>query len=180
MQRRQPHKFRFQILHQWLIENYSPTTALDIGGGNGLLAYLLNQSGWQTTVVDPAIDRQVVWKYKDLVSGKQIKLTPEMRNSVPHIESGFTRDMAHPVNLLIGLHAHGSNMAIIQAARDFKKDFVILPCCVIDEPIEKRPGINWLNSLIEYADSLGLNPKTTSLPFVGQSTVIYTQNHLLK
>ena len=66
-------KFRFQLLHKWLIERYSPCKILDVGGGKGLLSYLLSKSGWEATVVDPVED---VWlkKYKDIETKKQIKL----------------------------------------------------------------------------------------------------------
>ncbi len=177
--RRHPHKFRFQVVHQWLTNLYPVCAALDIGGGKGLLAYLLNQSGWQTTVIDPNL--QILdWKYKDFGTNKQIKLTLDQRNSVPHLTTQFTPEIARRTQLLIGLHAHGSNMAIIDTAAKYSLDIALIPCCVIDEPIVKHPGINWLASLIEYAKEKNLKPKTTTLPFVGQSTVIYTQNHLIK
>ncbi len=151
----------------------------DIGGGKGLLAYLLNQSGWQTTVIDPS-PQLLKHKFKDLALGKQIKLTPEIMAGVPHLSAPFTPDLAQDFDLLIGLHAHGSNLHIINSAKEYRKDFAILPCCVIDEPLVKHPGINWFNSLFDYAHSLGLNPQIARLSFMGQSQVIYTQNHLHK
>ena len=48
-------KFRFQLLQMWLTARYKPAKVLDVGGGKGLLSYLLNKNGWGTTVVDPAI-----------------------------------------------------------------------------------------------------------------------------
>src|SRR5512147_745397 len=52
---RQPRmkKFRFQLLHRWLTHNFAPCKAADIGGGKGLLAYLLSNDGWNATVIDP-------------------------------------------------------------------------------------------------------------------------------
>ena len=46
-------KFRFQLLHAWLVEHIVPCRVADIGGGKGLMAYLLGRSGWQATVIDP-------------------------------------------------------------------------------------------------------------------------------
>src|SRR5512147_931217 len=40
-------KFRFQLLHQWLVHQLEPCKAADIGGGKGLLGYLLQTSGWE-------------------------------------------------------------------------------------------------------------------------------------
>lgn len=174
MTRRFPHQFRFQLIAKWISESYSPRTALDVGGGKGLLAFLLNQKGWNVKVVDP-VDQKLNWKYKDIESGKRVKIEDE---SVPRITAGFSKDLAKDVDLLIGLHAHGSNMAIIEAAVENKCDFVIFPCCVIDEPIEKKANINWLNSLEDYAKKLGHDVKRIKLNFVGQDIGLYTKRRV--
>lgn len=169
--RRSPHQFRFQLIAKWLTETYPPRKALDVGGGKGLLAFLLNQNGWEARVVDP-VDQKLNWKFKDLNTGKRVKIEDE---SVPRITQGFTKDLAAEADLLIGLHAHGSNMAIIEACAEMKKDFVLFPCCVVDEPIEKRANVNWMDSLEEYAKSLGHDVKRVKLNFVGQDVGLYTR-----
>lgn len=166
-----PHQFRFQLIAKWLVESYSPRRALDVGGGKGLLTYLLNRSGWEVKVVDP-VNQKLNWKFKDLVSGKRVKIENE---TIPRITQGFTKALAEGTDLLIGLHAHGSNMAIIEAAAEMKKDFVLFPCCVVDEPIEKRANVNWLDSLEEYAKSVGHDVKRIKLNFVGQDIGLYTK-----
>lgn len=166
MVRRLPHKFRFQLLHRWLVSNYAPCRAADVGGGKGLLAYLLRKSGWDAVVIDPTSQR-LKYKYKDLENGKRVKLSQEEQVGVPRIDMKFEKEMAEKFDLLIGLHAHGSNMYIIDAAKQYNRDFVLLPCCVIDEPIEKRIGVNWFESLVEYGKSLGQDIKTDKLNFVG-------------
>ena len=60
------------------------------------------------------------------------------------------------------------------------KDFLLLPCCVIDEPIVKVADVNWLESLIEYAKNLNFEVKTDTLNFKGQNKLIYRDNHLKK
>ena len=165
-------KFRFQLLAQWLNENHKPCRVADIGGGKGLLSYLLINNGWDATVIDPFY-QLLPYKYKDLLLGKRLLLTPEQIKSIKRITEPFEIPMAKDFNLLIGLHAHGSNMKIIQAAKKYGTDFILLPCCVVDEPIIKQPGINWLESLIEYAQSLGFKVKTDKLNFAGQRTLIY-------
>lgn len=168
--RRYPHQFRFQIIAAWLAEHYSLRRVLDIGGGKGLLAYLLNQRGWQTTVVDP-IDQPLPPKYKDIVLGKRIRIPHTEK--VPRITAPFEEVMAQDFDLLLGLHAHGSNIKILRAAAQYHKDFLILPCCVIDEPIKVVGGINWMNSLEDYALQLGLPVKRHTFNFVRQSTALY-------
>ncbi len=174
---RRPHQFRFQVFHQWLVDHYPPCQVADIGGGKGLLSFLLNQSGFHSTVIDP-VWQPLEWKYKDITTGKRVKLSPNELNSVHHVQTAFSAEISKNYDLLVGLHAHGSNMYILEAAAKYHKNFAILPCCVIDEPIVKKPGVNWFNSLVEYARKLGLNPQIDTLNFVGQSKVIYSTNLL--
>lgn len=177
--RRLNNKFRFQLLQMWLTQRYKPTKVLDVGGGKGLLFFLLNKSGWDATVIDPAITDYLT-KYKDIETGKRILLTEDEIESPTRIVGIFKEEMVKDYDLLIGLHAHGSNLQIINAVKKYNKDFLLLPCCVIDEPLVKKPGINWLESLIEYAEDLGFKVKKDSLNFKGQNILIYTDRHLKK
>lgn len=173
MSRRLPHQFRFQLLAQWLTKEYSPRKTADVGGGKGLLAYFLNQSGWDVTVIDP-VNQPLPKKYKDIETDTRIFIPKEAK--VNRITAKYSEDMAKDFDLLIGLHAHGSNMKIINGAKKYGKDFVLFPCCVIDEPIEIKPNINWFESLIEYARNLGLKTKDVKLNFVRQASGFYTTN----
>jgi len=165
-------KFRFQLLHEWIVYNFSPCKIADIGGGKGLLTFLLNQNGFQSIVIDP-YDQALPKKFKDLNKQKH-KISTEQ--SIPRIDKNFEKEMAKDFDILIGLHAHGSNMKIIQAAAEYKKDFILMPCCVIDEPIIPKPNINWFDSLEEYASSLGLKTKRFELNFRGQNVGFYSKN----
>lgn len=166
-------KFRFQLLAQWLVENHKACRVADIGGGKGLLSYLLLQQGWDSTVIDPFY-QLLPYKYKDLETGSRKILTIDQMSSIHRITEPFEIEMAKDFDLLIGLHAHGCNMKIIQAAKKYNIEFVLLPCCVVDEPIEKQSGINWLNSLVEYGESMGFTMKTAKINFAGQRTIIYS------
>jgi len=141
-------KFRTQLLTQWLVENFEPCRVLDVGGGKGLLSYLLIQNGWKATVVDP-INQPLPDKYKDIGSGTRVKITVD--ESVPRIDSTFEVEMGRDFDLLIGMHAHGSNAKIIDAARQYGCGFVLFPCCVIDEPFFPRLGVHWIEALADYA-----------------------------
>ena len=165
-------KFRFQLLHEYIISHFSPSKVADIGGGKGLLTYLLNQSGFKSVVIDP-YEQSLPKKFKDLKIQKH-KISDGQ--SVPRIDRNFEKEMAKDFDLLIGLHAHGSNMKIIEAAAEYKKDLILMPCCVIDEPITPQPDINWLDSLEEYANKLGLKTKRFELNFRGQNIGFYTCN----
>ncbi len=171
IQRRLPHQFRFQLLTQWLADNYSPRKAADVGGGKGLLAYLLNQKGWDVTVIDP-VNQPLPKKYKDLDSDKRLFIPKDAK--VKRISLPFEEEMTKDFDLLIGLHAHGSNMKIINSALKYGKDFVLFPCCVIDEPIEIKPNVNWFNSLKDYAKDKGSPIKDVKLNFVRQNAGFFT------
>lgn len=171
---RKAKKFRALILHKWLLENFTPCKVADIGGGKGLLSYLLIKSGWESTVIDP--EYQVLpTKYTDL-NKKKVKIPEEENDNVPRITEKFTKEMANDFDLLIGLHAHGSNMLIIDAAKEYGKCFILIPCCVIDEPIIKQEGIRWTDSLIEYAEKQRLEVKKAKLGFMGKDIAIYCSN----
>lgn len=159
-------KFRAQLFHQWLVSTIEPCRAADIGGGKGLISYLLAQSGWQATVIDP-FDQSLPDKYKDIASGQRVKIPPEAR--VPRIVSGFEVEQAADFDLLIGMHAHGCNARIIDAAARYGCGFVLFPCCVIDEPFFPRLGVHWLECLASYALYRGLEFFPFRLNFKGQN-----------
>lgn len=164
-------KFRFQLLHSWLVQTFEPCRAADIGGGKGLLGFLLNQSGWQTTIIDP-VRQPLPDKYKDIISGSRVKIHPQA--NIPFIEAEFAPQHAACFDLLIGMHAHGCNVKIIDAAAEYGCGFVIFPCCVIDEPFYPPLGVHWLESLADYAARKGHSIHPFRLNFKGQSIGLYT------
>lgn len=177
--RRLNNKFRFQLLQMWLTQRYKPVKVLDVGGGKGLLSFLLNKNDWEAVVVDPAITDYLT-KYKDIETGKRVLLSDDKVERFKRIYGVFEEEMARDFDLLIGLHAHGSNLQIINACKKYDKDFLLLPCCVIDEPLVKKPDVNWLESLIDYSKGKGFDVKKDELNFKGQNILIYTDKHLAK
>lgn len=167
-------RFRFQLLHQWLVHNFPPCRAADIGGGKGLLSYLLIQSGWQAVVIDPA-PQPLPEKYKDIVTDTRVKIAPT--SQVPNIAREFQPELGHGFDVLIGMHAHGCNIKIIEAAAQINCSFVLFPCCVIDEPFVPPPGVHWLESLAEYAVRQGHDVTPFRLNFRGQNIGLYGKNH---
>ena len=172
--RRLDHKFRFQLLVKWLTENYKPCKAADVGGGKGLLALLLNNSGWKCEVIDPC-QMSYITKYKNLDINKQIKVDKKECLLIPRRKRHFEAEMAKDYEILIGLHAHGSNMKIIDACKMYGKKFVLLPCCVVGEPIEIKPNIDWLKSLIQYSNEQGFDVGEAELNFKGQNKIIFSR-----
>jgi hypothetical protein len=166
-------KFRFQLLHRWLTQNFAPCRVADIGGGKGSLAYLLQQSGWQATVIDPEY-QTLPEKYKDLSLDQRVIIPPDA--DVPHITAKFEPHHARHFDLLLGMHAHACNAKIIDSAKEFGKNFVLLPCCIIDEPMIPAPGEHWLECLAEYAIQQGFSLRPFRLNFRGQNIGFYSSH----
>ena len=163
-------KFRFQLLHQWLAQNFEPCKVADIGGGKGLLAYLLSKDGWNVTVIDP-VKQPLPEKYKDIRTGARVKIKDDEK--IPHLQAEFEPQQADDFALLIGMHAHGCNVKIIDAAVEYGCAFVIFPCCVIDEPFYPPLGVHWLESLADYALLKGKVIHPFRLNFKGQNIGLY-------
>jgi hypothetical protein len=163
-------KFRFQLLHQWMLEHLEPCRVADVGGGKGLLAYLLQQSGWHATVIDP-IGQALPAKYKDLATNRQVHIDETER--VPRIDRPFEPEMAREFDLLVAVHAHGCNIQLIEAAAQFNCRFIAMPCCVIGEPIVPPPGTHWLQSVVDYAVRQGFRVEPFRLNFKGQNIGLY-------
>lgn len=163
-------KFRFQLLHAWIVARMAPCRVADIGGGKGLLAYLLGQSGWQGTVIDP-VQQGLPTKYKDLATDRQIHIDPSA--TVPRLDNMFAAEMARDFDLLLALHAHGCNIMLIDAAATYHRQVIVLPCCIIDEPLIPAAGVHWLQCVADYAKSRGFTVEPFRLNFKGQNIGLY-------
>jgi len=162
-------KFRFQLLAEWIRANYLPCRVADIGGGKGLLSHLLNQAGFECTVIDP-LEQALPVKYRE-IDGKRVK-TGEI-GKVARISANFEKEMAAGYDLLVGLHAHGSNLKVIDACVEFGKKFVLVPCCLFDEPVVRVPGLDWFDSLESCARRKGLKLERFELNFRGKNRGLY-------
>ncbi len=163
-------KFRFQLMHDWILQRQQPGRVADVGGGKGLLAYLLQQSGWQATVIDP-VEQTLPTKYKDLVLNRRVKIAAT--EAVPRLTEAFAPEMAVQFDLLVSMHAHGCNIQLIDVAAANNKRVILLPCCIIDEPLLPAPGQHWLTCLVEYAQAKNLIVEPFRLNFRGQNIGLY-------
>ena len=165
-------RFRFQLMYHWLAEHLPPRRMADVGGGKGLLTYLLQEQGWPATVIDP-VYQDLPGKYKDIVSGKRVKIPSTA--SVPHIDAEFESSMFGDFDLVVGMHAHGCNVKIVDGAKNFGREFILMPCCVIDEPLYPRLGVHWLECLVDYAIRQGFAVYPFQLHFKGQNIGFYAR-----
>ncbi len=163
-------KFRFQLLHQWIVQHIAPCRVADIGGGKGLMAYLLGQSGWQARVIDP-VHQALPTKYKDLATDRQVHIDPSA--TVARLDRVFAPEMARDFDLLIALHAHGCTIMMIDAAAAYRCQVILLPCCIIDEPLIPPAGVHWLQCVADYAKSRGFTVAPFRLNFSGQNIGLY-------
>jgi hypothetical protein len=165
-------KFRFQLLHRWMLDHLEPCRVADVGGGKGLLAYLLQQSGWQAMVIDP-IRQALPARYKDLATNRQVHIAET--EQVPRIDRAFEPGMARDFDLLVAVHAHGCNIQLMEAAAQFNCSFITLPCCVIEEPLYPPAGTHWLQCVVDYAVRRGFQVEPFRLNFKGQNIGLYAR-----
>jgi hypothetical protein len=159
-------RFRSQLLAAWIAERFPPCAVADVGGGKGLLTWLLVEAGFRAEVVDP-VDQPLPATYRDLRSGRRVRLGPGA--AVPRRRVAFGPALGRRYDLLVALHAHGSNLAVLDTAAAAGSSCVVLPCCVVDEPAAPPPGQNWFRWLTGQARGLGLEPEPFALNFRGQS-----------
>ncbi len=162
-----PKKFRFQLLSDFVATTFDTSMRiLDVGGGKGLLAYLLRQRGYTAWVIEPEF-QDLPDKYKNLSTNKRVKIPPG--ETVPRISENFEVEHARDFDLLIGLHAHGSNLKMLEAAARYQVSCILLPCCVIGEPATPTPGESWFKWLVHKAEEDGLGVEYFWLNFKGQN-----------
>ncbi len=159
-------KFRFQLLADWIASNLQPCRVADVGGGKGLLAYFLNSKGFDAEVIDPVF-QTLPERVRDCHSKEKIRFTAT--DEPRHLSEPFSVALAEQYELMVALHAHGSNLAMIEAAAKYKRACVLLPCCVIDEPLAPPVGENWFRWLSGKAEAAGLQVEYFSLNFKGQN-----------
>lgn len=163
-------KFRFQLMHEWILQRLPQGRVADVGGGKGLLSFLLQQSGWTATVIDP-VEQALPSKYKDLSLNRRVKIAPT--DTVPRLTQAFAPELAAPFDLLVSMHAHGCNIQLIDVAAANQKKVILLPCCIIDEPLLPAPGQHWLTCLVDYALAKNLVVEPFRLNFRGQNIGLY-------
>ncbi len=159
-------RFRFELLADYIAGNFEPCRVADVGGGKGLLAWLLQERGFESTVIDPE-PQPLPEKYKSLAHGRRLRIASDA--CVRHIDAPFERSHAQRFDLLVGLHAHGSNVAMLEAAAAYGRASLVLPCCVIDEPLSPAPGRSWFYYLTDCAEALALSVTYFHLNFKGQN-----------
>ena len=165
-------KFRFELLAGWIAASFPACRVADVGGGKGLLSYLLDRQGFECTVIDP-VPQPLPAKYRDPVTGRQVKVPAGAR--VRHIAEPYAAELAADFDLLVALHAHGVNHRILDSAKARGQSCVLLPCCVIGEPAAPPPGQNWFGWLAGYGRGLGLAVEYFHLNFSGQNVGFYVR-----
>jgi hypothetical protein len=165
-------KFRFELLAAWLAETFPPCRVADIGGGKGMLSYLLEQRGFCCTVIDP-VRQPLPVKYRDPATGRQQKIPAGA--AIRRIDRPYAVNLGADFDLLVALHAHGVNQWILDSVQEHGNSSVLMPCCVIGEPMAPPPGQNWFSWLADYGRGIGLDVRYMHLNFSGQNVGIYVR-----
>jgi hypothetical protein len=93
--------------------------------------------------------------------------------TVPRIDAPFRPEMAGDFDLLVAMHAHGCNIQLLDAAAEHGRDVLLLPCCIIHEPVVPAPGVHWLECVVEQATRRGFAVEPFRLNFKGQNIGLY-------
>jgi hypothetical protein len=144
----------------------------DVGGGKGLLTYLLREDGYDAVVIDP-LQQPLPGRYKDVASGERVRIPAGA--SVPRITAPYRPGLGERFDLLVALHAHGTNLAVLDTAARAGSSCVVMPCCVIEEPAVPPRERDWFMWLLERAAGLGLDPQLFHLNFSGQNVGFYVR-----
>ena len=67
-------RFRFELLADYVAARFDPCRVADVGGGKGLLAWLLQERGFRASVIDP-VAPQFTKPWYTSVSTPTIKVT---------------------------------------------------------------------------------------------------------
>lgn len=73
-----------------MVNNFKPCKVADVGGGKGMLAYLLQESGWDVVIIDPEY-QLLPEKYKKLNTG-HLTLILSQKERKPLLLSGEGRN----------------------------------------------------------------------------------------
>jgi hypothetical protein len=165
-------RFRFQLLARWIGETFPPCRVADVGGGKGLLTYLLRKDGYDAVVIDP-LQQPLPGRYKDISTGERVSIPAGA--SVPRVTALYRPGLGERFDLLVALHAHGTNLAVLDTAARAGSSCVVMPCCVIEEPAVPPREQNWFTWLLERAAELGLDPRLFYLNFSGQNVGFYVR-----
>ena len=124
-----PGQFRFQLLAAWIAGSFPPCAVADVGGG-GAAQPPAQRGRVRAEVVDP-VDQPLPSRYRGLASGRRVRLGGEVQVPAARCRSSRARP-AH--DLLVALHAHGANLAVLETVAQAGSSCVVLPCCVVGEP----------------------------------------------
>lgn len=165
-------RFRFQLLARWIQETFPACRVADVGGGKGLLTYLLRRGGYDAVVIDP-LEQPLPGRYKEIDSGERVRIPAAA--TVPRITAPYQARLGERFDLLVALHAHGTNLAVLDTAARVGSSCVVMPCCVIEEPAVPPRDQNWFTWLLGRAAGLGLDPQLFYLNFSGQNVGFYVR-----
>ena len=197
-----------KLFVQWLIQTFPDQMAddrhvLDVAGGKGEVAARLCVCHRKKVImVDPrqadphacfqsAVLTKLPIKWQHRLKEKEPDfLSTLFDTQFAQIVSYFDAttlqqpDLKRAVDsasILIGLHADGATEAIVQAAIDYNKPFVVVPCCVFPNLFPQRMirqgdediTVRTVESFCQYLLDKDARFQSADLPFEGRNTAIY-------
>ena len=180
---------------------------LDVAGGRGEVSARLTMCHRQSVVMVDPRPADIVDCFETLVYPKipnkwQRKLDQQRDNNPDFIseivQSRFTqlvttfdedslatkpelREAVQNASVILGLHADGATEAIVKAALEYQKPFVVVPCCVFpnfftSRQIEENGTLVPVRSHPQFCQYLALQDprfKMEAVPFEGRNVAIW-------
>ena len=170
-QKPSPKAFRFVQAYA-LIRQLHPegATVLDVGGGQGILSYHLNQTpAFRAVVMDPE-PRSLPPRFR--VPGQRKLAAVPDDAKVPAFAAPYSHEIGREFDLLVGMHAHGANRQMVDTVAAHGNACLLFLCCVQGET-PPPVGEEWFRWLFRYAKDKGLDVRIAHLPFKGRNLGLY-------
>ena len=167
-------EYKCGAVADFVAEQFYPCRAAEIGGRSSLLSEYLTERSFHMTIISADLAPCELRGEGFLASDSESRQMTaskagDSQVSLPRLHRKFTSDMGSAFDLLIGLYAHGQNLAIVEAVAEYGCEALLIPCCANDEPFTPPKGKDWFEWLIAYIEELELSTELFALDMTGQN-----------
>jgi hypothetical protein len=177
------------LVQKYGLEYLQSGPVLDIAGGKGIFNLLISKIGLvsfylktiyniESIIVDMRGATLPKKMHKEL---NKLNIFIEERRCM--FDENFDNELVKRSSLLIGMHPDQATDVIVDVAKVFNKNFVIVPCCVFPKYFTKRflksgEFVSDFPKFVKYLEEKIGNSLTHFLNFEGRNRVLYTYTKL--
>ena len=158
---------RFHIFAEFIHYSFpDASTVADVGGGRGILSFLLNEFVKHSTIIDPRPATFPRWIHRRL--RKKARRTGTV-SIIERVHQNVESVDLSRFDLTVALHPDEATEPTLRYAIKHNINLAIVPCCVFPLDGYKRSVPEWMNYLLSIAPDV----KKHQLPFSGANTVLW-------